>query len=139
MRNIIIPIIYALWCGLCAAVSYHIGYKQGKKWMRTRRDGWFRLYVPVRSYAGSCEGKRWYYDIGGIRLVVNPYDEVVGWYRPEVDPDVEELKVKLDTIKTQFEYVMEHPEDRCLFCEHRDEECGTYCDPKYIEGCDACG
>lgn len=81
---------------------------------------------------------REYHPIDEIRLV---YEDgiLVGWYRPDIDPEIEELKAELETVKSQMEYIMGHPEDRCLFCAKRDAECRE-CDPAYIgTRCESCG
>ncbi len=137
MKTVIV-IICVLWCGLASAVCYAMGRKEGLQ------EGVWESLCDVFPHAEkihlSENGKAWLIDMDGIRLIADACTlEVVGWYRPDVDPEVEALKARLDTVKTQFEYVMEHPEDRCLFCAHRDEECGSNCEPEYMDGCDSCG
>lgn len=73
---------------------------------------------------------REYHPIDEIRLV---YEDgiLVGWYRPDVDPEIEELKAKISKMKRHMEHLMKFPQNHCIYCEFRDRECGFECEPKY--------
>ena len=75
--------------------------------------------------------EREYRPIDEIRLV---YEDgvLVGWYRPDVDPEIEELKAKISKMKRHMEHIMKHPENHCVFCAYRDADCPADCDPEYM-------
>lgn len=84
--------IFALYCGVASGISYALGRKNGR-----REGNWNSLCVlspHAEKITLSENGKAWLIDMDCIRLIVDRETmEVVGWYRPDVDPDVEEMRL----------------------------------------------
>lgn len=81
----------------------------------------------------SENGAAYLIDFDCLRIIADRTTlEIVGWYRPDIDPEIEELKAKITKMKRHMEHIMKHPENHCVFCAYRDADCPADCDPEYM-------